>query len=194
MTLFDAIAGGVLLISALLGLARGATREVTTFLSFALALAVALLAARLTTPLAAQVIHIRWMATAAAILVVFILAYILFRTLGGALTAGVRDAGFSGLDKALGFAIGLGRGLLVMGAAALLIGAAVPAEQMPGWIARARLYPLARDAGAAIKAVAPRGLEITHDLAPVLAQSGTSLASDAGHRPGRLTVAVETPP
>ena len=169
MTLFDLGAGLVLLVSGVMGLARGATREVTTVIAFVLAAVAAVLCLRFTGPLAAQAIHTVWMANTAAVLVAFIVVYIVLRLIGGSLTQRVRQtAALSGLDRALGFAIGLVRGLLVVGAVALLIEGATPAERRPAWITQAKLFPLASAAGNALRALAPRGLKAAQGVAPAV--------------------------
>src|SRR5665213_2939658 len=83
MSLFDYIAGAVLLVSGLIGFARGATREVTTVIAFVLAAIVAVFALRFTGPIARHAIHTAWIANTAAILILFILAYIVLRMIGG---------------------------------------------------------------------------------------------------------------
>jgi membrane protein required for colicin V production len=193
MTLFDAIAGGILIISCMMGLLRGATREVTTLLAFVLSLFIAAFTARFTTPIMAQVVHIAWMAKVLAMLTVFILAYVLLRSLGGVLTAGVRDAGLSGLDRFLGIGVGLGRGLLVIGLIGVLIGAAIPTERMPSWISHGRLYPLTESAGAVLRAAAPRGMKLTRDLAPMLADQSDHSPPRGDTRRHPLAVVVEAP-
>jgi len=194
MTLFDGIAGSILLISALFGLARGATREVTTLLALILSLFIAAVAARSVAPLLAPMIHIAWIAHAVAMLVMFVVSYAILRTLGGLLTSGVRNAGLSGVDRVLGLAVGVGRGLLVMGLMGLLIAAAIPSERMPGWISKAKLYPLAESAGAVLRAAAPRGAKMTHDLAPMLADGRRDPASPNGRHGHALAVVVEPTP
>jgi membrane protein required for colicin V production len=190
MTLFDGIAGSILVISALSGLARGATREVTTLLALILSLFTAAFAARYVSPLLAHMIHISWMAHAVAMLLIFVVSYALLRTLGGLLTSGVRNAGLSGVDRMLGLGVGLGRGLLVMGLMGVLIAAAIPAERVPAWISRAKLYPLAESAGAVLRAAAPRGAKMTHELAPMLADHPSD--PQQGQRHGHaLAVVVE---
>jgi membrane protein required for colicin V production len=191
MTLFDVIAGSILLVSALFGLWRGATREVTTLLALVLSLFLAAFAARLVSPLLGHMIHITWIAHAVAMLLIFIVAYIVLRTLGGLLTTGVRKAGLSGLDRVLGLGVGLGRGLLVMGLMGVLIAAAIPAERMPAWISRAKLYPLAQGAGAVLRAAAPRGAKMTHELAPMLADAGREPAPQSERPAHSLALAVE---
>ena len=183
MTLFDLGAGLVLLLSGLFGYLRGATREVTTVIAFVLATVAAVLALRFTGPIAQHAIHTVWMANTAAVLVVFIFAYIVLRLLGGALTKRVRQtAALSGLDRALGFAIGLVRGLVVIGAAALLIEAVTPAERRPAWITGAKLYPVASAAGGALKALAPRGLRAVHGVAPAVERATPGKGYSEGER------------
>ena len=177
MTLFDILAGPVLLISGVVGFARGATREVTTVIAFVLAAVIAVFGLRFTGPLARHFIATPWMANTAAILVAFVVAYIVLRLIGGALTRGVRQTVLSGFDRALGFAIGLVRGLVVIGGFALILNAATPPERMPAWITRAKLYPLASAAGGALRAFAPGGLKVAHDVAPVVEQAVTAAAA-----------------
>ncbi|MGH6985628.1 MAG: CvpA family protein [Caulobacteraceae bacterium] len=157
MTLFDLVAGLILAASALAGLVRGFTREVTTIVAFILAAILSFAALRFTGPVFAQAIPIVWMADAAALLVGFVFAYIVLRLLGGALTRRIRDDHrLSGPDRVLGLIAGLARGLIVIGAFALVVNAAAAPDQPPAWIARARLYPLASDAGLAMSRLAPR--------------------------------------
>ncbi len=173
MSLFDYIAGAVLLVSGLMGFARGATREITTVIAFVLAAVVAVFALRFTGPIARHAIHTPWIANTAAILILFILAYIVLRMIGGALTRTVRQTALSGLDRGLGFAIGLVRGLVVIGVFALLINAATPPERMPSWITGARIYPLAEAAGAVLRTFAPKGLKVARGVAPAMTEAVT---------------------
>lgn len=185
MTLFDYIAGGLLLISGLVGYARGATREVTTVIAFVLAAIIAVYGLRFTGPIAAHSIHTAWIANTVAVLVSFVVVYIVLRMIGGALTQGVRQTGLSGLDRILGFAIGLVRGLVVMGVFVLMMSAATPAERMPVWITRATLYPLAAAAADALKAFAPRGLKVAHDIAPTMEPAVENAVTGSAHKPSR---------
>jgi membrane protein required for colicin V production len=171
VTGFDVAAGMLLLVSGLLGFARGATREVTTVVALVMAAVTSVIALRFTGPLARRMIDTAWLANTAAILVVFIIVYIVLRMAGGAVTQSVRQTGLSGLDRLLGFGVGLVRALVVMGAFALLLNAATPPERMPAWISDARLYPLASAAGDSLRAFAPRGLKVAHDVAPDLADA-----------------------
>ncbi|MBA3811410.1 MAG: CvpA family protein [Caulobacteraceae bacterium] len=187
MTLFDILAGSVFLISGVIGFARGATREVTTVIAFVLAAVIAVFSLRVTAPLAHHLIATVWLANTAAILVAFVVAYILLRMVAGALHRGVRQTVLSGVDRALGFAIGLARALVVVGAFALILNAATPPERMPAWITRAKLYPLANAAGGALRAFAPQGIKVAHDVAPAVEQAGTGAPAAAPSGPRSLT-------
>lgn len=162
MTAFDWAAGGLLTVSALVGLARGATREVTGLMALFLAAAIALASVRFAGPLFDHLIHPAWIARPAGMAAVFLIAYVILRLVGAALTRGVRGVGLSGLDRVLGLAVGLVRGLAALGVFALVLGALVPAEHTPGWIGRSHLYPLARGAGDALRAAAPLALGHAH--------------------------------
>ena len=179
MTLFDYFTLAVLALSGLIGFARGATREITTVMAFLLAAALAIFGLRLTGPIARAAIHTNWMADTAAVLVVFIGAYIVFRLIGGSLTRGVRATALSGLDRILGGGVGLVRGLIVVGALTLLISAATSAERMPHWMTGAKTYPLADAAGRGLKALAPKGMKLAQDTVPA------ALNVAAGHGDNR---------
>lgn len=160
MPAFDLAAGGLLAVSAAIGLARGATREITSMVALAIAVVLAIAAGRLGEPVFQRLIHPDWLAKPAGMAAVFLLSYIVLRLIGGSLTRGVRESGLSSVDRVLGLALGLGRGLVALGAFTLLLGAFVPAQRTPAWIGRARLYPLARGAGAALRAAAPNALSM----------------------------------
>ncbi len=165
MTVFDVAVGAVLLVSGLIGLARGATREVTTVIALVLAVVAAIAGLRFAGPLARHFIATPWLATAAALLAVFLIVYITLRLLAGRLTQGVRRTALSGLDRGLGFAIGLVRGLVIVAVVQLLISATTPVERMPAWMTRAKLYPLTAAAAHGLRAFAPAGLQMAHAVA-----------------------------
>ncbi|HEY2178431.1 MAG TPA: CvpA family protein [Caulobacteraceae bacterium] len=166
MTGFDFVAGIILLVSALIGFARGATREITTVVAFIAAVAGSIFGLRLTAPVAHHFIHTVWLANAAAALAGFIVIYVIVRLVGGRLTRGVHQTGLSSLDRALGLAVGLARGVVAVGVLVLLIEAVTPPERMPTWFTKARTYPMANAAGAALRVLAPKGVAIARRMGP----------------------------
>ncbi len=166
MSPFDILIGGILIVSGLMGFARGATREVTTVLAFGLALAGAIYGLRLTGPIARSLIHAAWLANFVAVVVSFVAFYVILSVAAGALIRGIRQTSLSGLDRVMGFGVGLLRGWVIGAAIMLLIMAATPVERMPGWIRTAKLYPLANTGAKALQILAPRGLTLSHDVVP----------------------------
>jgi membrane protein required for colicin V production len=168
MTGFDFVVLSVLALSALIGFVRGATREVVTVTAFVLAVVAAVFLLRFTAPATRHFIHTLWLARVAALLAMFIITYIVLRLLGGSLIRGVRAGALSSLDRGLGAALGLARGVVVVGVLVLLIGAATPPERLPGWYRHARTYPLASAAGAMLRAFAPQGAHMAKAMAPAV--------------------------
>ena len=158
MTGFDVFALLVVLVSALVGYARGGVREVVTLCAFGLAAVAAIAALPYAAPVLRHVIHPRWAAAAAAVAIVFVLAYVLVRTAGGALTAQLQRAQLGGVDRVAGGGFGVLRAVIFLGLAALMLQATPwPRGAMPEWISGGLTYPLARASGGAILALAPAG-------------------------------------
>jgi membrane protein required for colicin V production len=169
LTLFDLIALVVLGVSTLIGFARGALKEVATVLALVAAVAIAIFALRFTGPLARAALHPAWAATAAALAIVFLAAYIALRVLAGNLMRGVhRITALGTVDRIVGAGFGLLRGLVVLGVIYLALALAPSPTGTPPWIANARLYPLARLAGDTLKIMAPRGSALAGTIAPLV--------------------------
>ena len=184
MTGFDFLAGAILLVSGLVGLARGATREVVTVSAFIIGVAVSIFALRYSAPAASHFIHAQWLARVAALVAVVLIVYIVVRLGGGALIRGVRQTSLSGLDRFLGFAIGLARGAVVIAVIALAIRAATPRERMPHWYTHAVIYPEASAAGQALRALAPRGMAFMRRTAPSVENALSGDNADIGNEAG----------
>jgi membrane protein required for colicin V production len=180
VTGFDILAGAILLVSGLVGFARGATREVVTVTALLAGVAIAILAVRYSAPVAGHFIHTLWLARIAALIVVFLIVYVAVRLAGGALTRGVRQTALSGFDRALGFAIGLARGVVAIALIALAIRVATPRERLPHWYTHAMVYPEANAAGLALRALAPKGMALVRKAAPTMENAVTGDNADAG--------------
>ena len=142
-SLFDLAAGLVLIVSALVGWIRGASREVATAAAILIAAVAALAALRFTGPVARHAVATPWIANIAAILIVFVAVYILLRVLAAGLTRQLHQtSGLGGLDRTVGAGFGVARALVILGLASLTINAIVPADRMPTWISGAFLVPV----------------------------------------------------
>ena len=157
MTGFDVFALLAVLVSALIGYARGAVREVVTLCAFGLAAVAAIAALPYLAPLLRHLIHPDWAAAAAAVAIVFILAYVLVRTGGGMLTARLHRSSLRGVDRWGGAGFGVLRGLIFLGLAALLVVATPWPGGAPHWIVGALTWPVATRSGRTLAALAPVG-------------------------------------
>jgi membrane protein required for colicin V production len=167
VTTFDYIVLGLLLISALVGFARGAARELVAMVALLGAAAAAVFGLRYTAPIAERLIHTHWLAMAAALLAVFVLANIAVRLGGAALVRRIHGTNVLGaLDRTVGLLIGLVRGLVVLGALYLMFNAATPADLRPRWITQAHTWPLAGNMGRFLESLAPQGLDVAGRLKP----------------------------
>lgn len=167
MTQFDFIVLGLLLLSAAVGFARGAVREIAALVALIAAAALAIFGLPWSAPIVREVVSPPWLGTAAALVLVFGVTYVLLRLIGALLARRVQDADVLGaLDRSVGLLIGLGRGLLVLGALFLMFNAATPADLRPKWIVGATTWPLASNMGRLLEALAPQGLDIAERLKP----------------------------
>lgn len=168
MTLFDAIAAIILLVSALIGFSRGALREMITVGAFIVSAFAAAFLLPTTGPLARAVIHPTWAATAVALIAVFLIVFIVLRILAGMAVARLHTQPVLGAaDRAIGVGFGILRALVFLGLFYLVFNAATPREWTPDWISKAKLYPLARASARVIQAVAPKGMKAAGRYGPM---------------------------
>lgn len=169
LTQFDFIAGPLLIVCAIIGVARGATKELMTVLAFLLAAIAATVSLRFTAPAGRALIDPDWAGVGVALLFVFGLAYIALRLLGAGLERRVQEGQASGmLDRAVGAGFGLVRALVLLGGFSLLFNLATPRETAPKWVTGALLYPVSEASGRILKAFAPHGLSAARRVAPKL--------------------------
>jgi membrane protein required for colicin V production len=120
-------------------------------------------------PLVRHVVHPDWLGAVATLVLVFLVTYILLRLVGGAFARQIQQSNLIGtLDRSIGLAIGLARGLIVLGALNLMFNAATPKDLQPHWITGATTWPLAQNMGRLLTALAPSGLDIAGRLKPAL--------------------------
>ena len=167
MTQVDFIVLGLLLISAAVGFARGAVREVFALLALVAAAGLSIFGLPVFGPLVRDVVKPEWLGTAASLVLVFVVAFVALRLIGAAIARRVQNTQMLGfLDRSLGLLIGLGRGLIVLGALFLMFNAATPQDLRPKWITEAQTWPLATSMGGLILKLAPQGLDIAGRMKP----------------------------
>ena len=167
LTQFDFIAGPLLLVCAIFGFSRGATKELMTVLSFLVAAIVAVFALRFTAPAGRALIDPDWAGVGLALLFVFGLTYMALRLLGANLERRIHETQAMGmLDRAVGTGFGLIRALVLLGGFSLLFHMATPAESAPRWVTGGMFYPLSDASGRILKAFAPNGFAVAKTVAP----------------------------
>lgn len=142
--LLDVILGGVMLVSALLALMRGFTREVLSLIAWGLA-AVAALGAFYSEELHAPVkeyIQPDALATAVTAGGAFLVVLIVVSLISVKLADWILDSSAGPFDRTLGFFYGLLRGLLLVVVAYMFYVWLKPAERREDWVRNARSLPV----------------------------------------------------
>jgi membrane protein required for colicin V production len=144
LTLPDVILIGIMLISGLLALMRGFTREVLSLLSWG----GAAIAAYFLRPFLLETAESyfaesdKWVAEIVLVVAIFIVALIIIQLLTMRLSDWVLDSGVGVLDRTVGFAFGLVRGLLLVVVSYLFFIWLVPRDDHPTQIRNALTLPL----------------------------------------------------
>jgi membrane protein required for colicin V production len=179
--MFDLIVLVVLVVSGVIGWARGATREILTVLAFLLAAMFAVASLGISGALARHTIHPEWAANAVALIVVFIVVYVGLRVAGGVIAHRVRTAEHMGsLDRAVGLGFGAVRALVLLGAFNIVLNLATPSDRMPHWISGAILYPLTTVSANVLRAFAPEGKAVAGKVAPAIEKAVRGDSDGAG--------------
>lgn len=140
-TFTDALVVLIILLSAVFAYFRGFVRETLSIGAWIGAAFAALYGFRHARPIARQLISVDMIADAAAVLVVFIVALLVFSLISGFISRRIQGSALSAVDRSLGFAFGIARGVVVVCLILLAINWAVPREQRPDWLVRARTLP-----------------------------------------------------
>lgn len=147
--LLDLILLGIMLISGLLALMRGFTREVLSLVAWALAALAAYLAYRQQSlvDLALPYFDKPVLAQIAVAAVVFLLVLIIVSVISVKISDLVIDSAAGAFDRTLGFIYGLGRGFILVAIAYLFYGWLLPADKQEPWVRDAASLPYLKSAG-----------------------------------------------
>jgi membrane protein required for colicin V production len=184
ITLLDGILVGFTLVSAMLAMVRGFSREVLSVVSWIAAAAAAFFFYKPVIPYVQPYIDNDKIAMAAAAGIVFIIALIVVTVITMKLADWIIDSRVGALDRTLGFLYGAARGILVV-AVALMFFNWLAGDKAPAWIDQAKSKPLLESIGAKIESLLPEDPEnsILKRLNPEAAapqpDAGTPPAPDA---------------
>jgi membrane protein required for colicin V production len=153
----DIILVAIMLVSGLLAMVRGFTREVLSIFSWA----VAAVAALYLTPKYWQLVQPYFPSETAAQVVfgagVFVIVLIVVSLVTLRISDRVLDSRVGAFDRTLGFIFGLARGFLLVAIVFVIFSALVKVQ--PEWVTNARSYPLLEETQTAIESLIPQNPE-----------------------------------
>ncbi len=154
ITLLDGILVGFTLVSAMLAMVRGLSREVLSIASWAAAAIAAFFFYPVVLPYVTPYVDQAQLAMAAAAAVVFFIALIVVTVITMKIADFIIDSRVGALDRTLGFLYGAARGILVVAVGLLFFNWLVGTNQ-PAWVANAKSRPLLETIGQRLQALLP---------------------------------------
>lgn len=155
--LLDLILAGIMLISGLLALMRGFTREVLSLIAWGAAAVAAYFAIH--SPdlvgFASQYLQPEIVAKIAVGGTVFLIVLIIVSLISVKLSDVVVDSAAGAFDRTLGFFYGLARGLVLVVIAYLFYGWLIPFDRQEDWVKNARSLPIIQSVGEVILSLVP---------------------------------------
>ena len=154
ITLLDGILLAFTLVSAILAMVRGFSREILSIVSWVAAAAAAFFLYPLVLPYLQPYIDSTQVAIAASAGIVFLVALILVSVVTMRIADFIIDSRVGALDRTLGFVYGAARGILVV-AVALLFFTWLVGDKAPAWVQNAKSRPLLESVGNWIEGAMP---------------------------------------
>jgi membrane protein required for colicin V production len=161
--MLDLILGGIMLLSALLALTRGFTREVLSLVSWGLAAAAGLFAAFNAELVAFTLDYVQSdvIARIAAGGAVFLVVLIVLSIISVRVADWVLDSAAGPFDRTFGLVYGLARGLLLVAIAYLFYVWLVPPEKREDWVRNARSLAVIESTGEFVTEFLPADIRET---------------------------------
>jgi membrane protein required for colicin V production len=185
VTLFDLIVGGVVILSTLLALSRGAVREALGLATWIGAIVAAIYAFQPVRPMLLEALGNELLTDAATLAVVFFVPFFALRILSGMIARAVSASALGPVDKFLGLGFGLARGALIVCGAYLVGSVIVAREQHPDWVKTAMLQPPVEQGADWLAQFLPPG------ILDASKEAAAEAAADAAERARRLREAGE---
>lgn len=173
VTALDGLVILITLLSAFLAMVRGFSRELLSLLSWVLAGVFSWFLYKPVLPLLERSISNHTVALAVTIAGLFLISLIIISTITMKIADIIIDSRIGALDRTLGFAFGIIRGLLILAVAILFLNGLIKEPDQPGWIAGAKTKPMLDALGNKIWDVIPRDLIQKLDKKTDPADAGT---------------------
>ena len=153
----------IVLISAILSMLRGFTREVLAIASWAAAAAAAYYFYPAVMPYLTPYIHKEIISAAVSAALVFFATLIVVSLFTVRLSDAILDSKIGALDRSLGFLFGVARGFLLAVVAFAIFNWLVADKQQPEWVRNAKARPVLTETADRIKAMLPEDAASTID-------------------------------
>ena len=153
----------IVLVSALLSMLRGFSREVLAIASWAAAAAAAYYFYPVVVPYLAPYIHKEMIAQAVAAAIVFFATLIVVSLFTVRVSDAILDSKIGALDRTLGFVFGVARGFLLAVVAFAIFNWLVSDKQQPEWVKNAKTRPVLTETADRIVALLPEDAAATID-------------------------------
>ncbi len=191
VTLLDAILFALMLVSALLAMVRGFSREILSVISWLVAAVAAFLFYKPLTPYFAEYISSDTVAMAASAAAIFLVTLIIVSYITLRIADFIIDSRIGALDRVLGFVFGAVRGLLLVVVAMLFFNWLAP-ENQPEWVANAWSKPYLDNFGKQLVAALPENPEqiILEKIQDTSGEPATD-TPPAPEEPGSVEGAIE---
>lgn len=154
-TAMDVILLAVALLSGLLAMLRGFTREVLSILSWVLAALAAFWIYPIMRTQVREFVQPDWLADVVLVGGAFVVVLISVSVLTVRLTDMILDSPIGGIDRTLGFLFGAARGFVLVVIAYLFFAWLVPLKQQPEWVKNAQSLPFMVSTGDFIMSFLP---------------------------------------
>ncbi len=158
ITLLDGILVAFTLVSAVLAMVRGFSREILSIISWVVAAAAAYFLYPMVLPYLSRYIDSQKLALGASAAIIFFVALIVVTVITMRLADFIIDSRVGPLDRTLGFVYGAARGILVVAVALLFLDWLVGANP-PGWVTEAKSRPMLEGIGNWLVSVLPQDPE-----------------------------------
>lgn len=152
--ILDGILIGITLVSAMLAMIRGFSREVLAVVSWIAAAAAAFFLYPLIMPFALQYTSSETLAAIGSAAVIFLITLIVVSYITMRIADFIIDSRIGVLDRTLGFIFGAARGILIMVVAVQFLNWLIPTDQ-PTWIAQAKSKPILDSLGNTLVSLLP---------------------------------------
>ena len=155
ISLLDIVVLGVVVISAVLAMMRGFTREVLAIASWGTAAVVAYLMHPQVLPYVTPHISNKTAALAAAIGAVFLVTLVVVSLITVKISDFILDSKIGALDRTLGFIFGAARGALICVIGFAFFSWLVPNDKQPEWVKTSRSKPFLQSSGETLMSMLP---------------------------------------